>query len=489
MATQPLDGITVTTRPAERRSVVLEVELAPDRVRRSVDESVRHLSRRTKVPGFRPGKAPRSVLERALGVRRDDPAAPNPLYDDAKEHLFESSVLAAVEQESLDVLSIPEPEWLVFEEAAGASYRVTLTLRPSVELGAYIDYPFGIEIEPTDQPRVDKVIEQLRDQQSSLVPVEDRGAQKGDYAVIGFVGRRGGEAIEGAQAERLPLVIGNEGMIPGFEDELLGMREGDERTFTLTFPADYPQPELAGQPVEFEVQLRELREKRLPEADDEFAQSLGDYAGLAALREEIGRRLERNSLDRARHNFGDRIIEFAVANATVELPDLLVEREVEIMLDELRVRVAEQGIGFEEYLRATERDEAALRRDFRPDAEKRVKTLLVLSEIAERESIDVSDTDLEAELARSRERYAGNQALLNYLESPRGRAYTRSLLRRAQTVETLIDRWIEAHPEFAHVQHLHDDHSGHDHDAERSGPAAATRPARNQQQRRRKGNR
>jgi trigger factor len=487
MSSTPTDGIRVTTRAAERRAVVLEVDLPAERVQRSVDESVRHLARRTKVPGFRPGKAPRPLLERALGMRRDDPLAPNPVYDDAKDHLFESSVIQAVEQEELDVLSIPEPEWTSFEEGTGASYRVTLTLRPHVELGAYTDYPFSIEVEEINDERVDKVIEQLRDQQASLVPVEERGAEKGDYAVIGFVGRREGEKIEGAEAERLPLVIGNENMIPGFEDQLVGMREDERKTFALTFPDDYPQEELAGQPVEFEVELRELRQKRLPDADDEFAQALGAYADLAALREEIGRRLERSALDRARHGFADRIIEFAVANATVELPDLLVEREVEVMLDELRVRVAEQGIGLDDYLRATERDIETMSRDLRPDAEKRVKTLLVLSEIAERENVEIPDEELEAELARSRERYAGNQSLLGYLNSPRGRAYTRSLLRRAQTVESLIDRWIQEHPEFSHVQHLHEDHSGHSHSSDQGGGSAA--PVRNQKQRRRKGNR
>ena len=459
MITPSATDLKVTTRPAERRSVVLEVEISPERVRRSIDESVRHLSRRTKVAGFRPGKAPRAVLERELGVRRDDPAAPNPIFDDAREHLFEQSVIQAVEQEALDVLSIPEPEWLNFTEETGAAYRVTLALRPAVKLGAYADYPFGIEIEEADDARIDRVVEQLRDQQASLVPVEGRPARKGDYAVIGFVGRLNGEPIEGAQSERLPLVIGNESMVPGFEEELVGLAEEERKKFTVTFPDDYPNAELAGKPVEFEVHLRELREKRLPDADDDFARSMGPYEDLASLRDEIRRRLERNSLDRARHRFADRIIEFAVANASVELPDLLIEREIEVMLDELRVRLAEQGIAYDEYLKATERDEAAVRNEFRPDAEKRVKTLLVLSEIAEREGIEVGDDELEAELDRSRQRYAGNQRLLAYLESPRGRSYTRSLLRRAQTVETLIDRWIAQHPEFSHVQHIHEEPS------------------------------
>lgn len=461
MIETPGSSLKVTSRPAPRRSVVLEVELPAERVRRTVDESVRHLGRRTKVPGFRPGKVPRPLLERALGMRRDDPSAPNPLYDDAKEHLFETSVLQAVQQENLDVLSIPEPEWLSFAEATGATYRVTLPLQPEVKLGAYADYPFGIQLDPIDEPRVEKVLDELRDQQATLVPAADRPAREGDWSVIAFTGRRDGEVIEGAHAERVPLIIGEERMVPGFENELVGMVEGSEKKFTITFPADYPQAELAGVPAEFEVRLLELREKRLPELDDDLARSMGDYADLAALREEIGRRLERNERDRARHRFADRIIEFAVANATVELPDLLVERELEVMVDELKVRLAEQRIGFEEYLRATERDEAKLREGFRADAEKRVKTLLVLGAIAEREQITVDDATLEAEVERARERYAANPKLVAYLESPRGRAYTRSLLRRSQTVETLIDRWIEQHPEFSHVQHLHDDH---DHD-------------------------
>jgi trigger factor len=460
----------VTTRPAERSSIVLEVEFPPEQVQRSVDESVRHLARRTRVPGFRPGKAPRALLERALGMRRDDPTSPNPVYDDAKEHLFENSVLEAVRENDLDVLSIPSPEWVAFEEGTGASYRVTLPIRPEVKLGAYTDYPFGITIDKIDDAAVDKVIEQLRDQQASLVPVEDRGAATDDYSVIRFVGRRDGAPIEGAQSDRMPLIIGRERFVPGFEDQLIGMREGETKTFPITFPDDYPEADLAGVLAEFEVTLLELREKKAPEADDEFARNLGPYEDLAALRTEIRQRLERNALDRARHVFSDRIIEFAMNNATVVLPDLLIDRELEVMLDELQVRLAEQNIGMEEYLRATERDENKLLSEFRPDAERRVKTLLVLSEIAQKERIEVTDAELEAEVARSRERYADKPRLVSYLESARGRTYTRSLLRRSKTVETLVDRWIDQHPEFKNVQHLHDD-----------GAQAATEGAANEE--------
>jgi trigger factor len=453
----------VTTRPAERSSVVLEVEFPADRVRRQVDESVRHLARRTKVPGFRPGKVPRPLLERALGVRRDDPDAENPIYDDAKEHLFERSVLEAVREKDLDVLQIPEPEWTSFAEDGGATYTVRLPVRPDVKLGAYADYPFSITIEEINDESVDKVIEQLRDQQASLVPVEGRGAATDDYAVIRFVGSSNGEPIEGATTDRMPLIIGRERFIPGFEDNLIGLKEGDTKSFSVTFPDDYGEAELAGKPADFEVGMLELREKRMPDADDDFARALGEYDDLAALRAEIRQRLERNSLDRARHVFADRIIDFAVANATVDLPDLLIESEQEVMFDELKVRLAEQGIGFDDYLRATERDQAKVVEEFRPDAEKRVKTLLVLSAIADQENIDISEEELAEELEKSRSRYADNPRLLSYLESARGRTYTRSLLRRSKTVETLIDRWIADHPEFSNVQHVESSGSAHDH--------------------------
>jgi trigger factor len=234
------------------------------------------------------------------------------------------------------------------------------------------------------------------------------------------------------------------------------MAEGEERTFSVTFPEDYGEEDLAGQPVTFSVTLRELRERRLPDVDDDLAQAVGPYDDLAALRADLRERMRRNGLDRARHVFADRIIEYATANATVALPDLLVDREVDVMLDELKVRLSEQGIGYEDYLRVTERDEAGLRAEYREGAAHRVKVLLVLGAIADREGVVVPDQAVEAEVARVRGREGGGSSRLSsYLDSERGRAYIRSQLRRSQTVESIIDRWIDAHPEFAQVQHVH----------------------------------
>ena len=450
-------------REGDQSTVVLEVHITDKELQNAINEGVRHLARRTRIPGFRPGKAPRPMIERALGVDRTDPEAPDPVYDEAREHLYQRTVIQAVAESGKDVLELPrEPEWTQFEEGVGATYEVTLPVRPEVELGDYTDYPFTPEIEEVTDEQIDEVIEQLRDQQASLVPVEDRGAENEDYAVISFEGRRDGEPVDGAQSDRFPLVLGKERMIPGFEAHLVGMKEEDERTFSVTFPDDYAEESLQGAEVEFNAKLLELRERKLPEANDEFAGLVGEFEDMGELRADLVTRMGVNSLDRARHQFADRIIEYAAGNATLELPDVLVEREIGVMIDELKVRVSEQGIAYEDYLRVTEKDEAALREDSREQAEQRVKVLLVLGAIADKEEVAVSDEEVQFEIDRVNADPNAGDSIKQYLDSDRGRSYIRSQLRRSQTVEMLADRWIEAHPEFENVQHQH----GHDHDDE-----------------------
>jgi trigger factor len=449
--------VKVTTTPAEHSTVVLEVEVTAEQVQKAIDEAVRHQARGLRMPGFRPGRIPRPMLERALGIDRDDPEAADPIYDDARDHLYRRSVVDAAKQGELVPVELPAaPEWQRFAEGEGAAYKVTVPIRPLPQLGDYAGFPFSPHIDEPDEARVDAVVEQLRDQQASLVPVEDRGVENGDFAVVGFEGRLDGEIIEGAVAERLPLVIGSERMVPGFEAALIGMREDEERTFTVTFPEDYRETTLAGKPVEFTAVIRELRERRLPPLDDAFAQSAGDFADLTELRADIQRRLHRNALDRARHAFADRIIEYAVANATVEIPAIMVDREVEVMIDELKVRLSQQGIEYEEYLKVTERDEDKLREESREGAEHRVKVLLVLNAVADAEGVVIDDRTVRAEIDRTRKQNPSDRRLAEFLGTPRGRDYVRNTLRRSQVVEGVIDRWIEAHPAFSEVRHVED---------------------------------
>jgi trigger factor len=440
--------MNVTVSPAPKSSLRVRVELPPERLDAAIAEAVRHLSQRTRIPGFRPGKAPRPMIERVLG--------PSAVLDEATDHLVQRAYRDALIAH--DILPLTEATIDVEQAVEGKPvvFTATVQVRPEVTLGDYRNFNFGPQIEAIDEAKVDQVVEELRDQNATLAAVEDRGAKAGDYAVIRYEGTRDGVPFEGGAAERMPLILGEERLIPGFEDHVTGLRPGETTEFDITFPADYADKDLAGAAAHFRVELRELREKVLPPADDDFARSLGDFADLAAMRAEVRRRLERNALDHARHAFADRIIDYATANATVELPDILVDQEVEIMHDEFRSALARQGIAEEAYLKVVEKTEADLHAEFRPQAEKRVRVLLVLSKVAEAEGVSVPDADVEAEVARARERYADDRRTVSYFESERGRSFIRSTLRRSRVVEKLIDEWLAAHPDQPAIPHLED---------------------------------
>jgi trigger factor len=229
-------------------------------------------------------------------------------------------------------------------------------------------------------------------------------------------------------------------MIAGWEEQLVGMAIGETKTISVTFPDDYRVEELRGEPAEFEVTLLDLRERQFPALDDAFARSVGEVADMDALRTELRDALGRREEAESRHRFADRIIDFATANASVELPEVMIANEVEIMRDELRSRLSAQRIGMERYLELARQTPEELATELREPASRRVKSLLVLSAIAENEGVDATDAEIDAEVADQLARYAEEPRLLEYLSSRRGRAYLRMTLRNRTLVETLIDR-------------------------------------------------
>lgn len=431
---------TVSTSPEPGSRVRLEIEVPADEVARHFETAYRHLAARTRVPGFRPGKAPRNVIERYVG--RDAVVA------EAIEHLVDSGYDAAIDQ--TDLIPIDQPQVEIdsstVQENAPARFSAVVAVRPTVTLGAYTDYPFQLEVPPVSDEDVEAVMTELREQQATLRPVDDRGVEKGDLVAVSFEGTIDGEPFEGGRADRLPLVVGEDRMIPGWEDQLLGMRLGDEREFDVTFPADYRVETLAAKAAHFRVSLLDLRERILPELDDAFAASVSDGETVEALRAEIRDALERRAAAEARHGFGDRIIEFATANASVELPEVMIANEVEIMRDELRARLAEQRIGIDRYLELARQTPEELMAELREPASRRVKTLLVLSAIAEQEQVDATDEEIDEEVAAQLERYPDEPRLREYLGSRRGRSYLRMTIRNRKLVDGLIERAAPAAP-------------------------------------------
>ena len=440
--------MNVTATPAPKSSILLEIEVPADRLDRAMRDATQRLSRRTRVAGFRPGKAPRPILERVLG--------PTAVLDEAVEQLVQVAYRDAIVEQGIIPLTNADVELVDAEEGKPLKFKATVQVRPEVELGDYAGFNFAPEIEDVTPDKVDKVVDELRDQNATLAAVEERAAQNGDWAVIGFAGTRDGAPFDGGTSERMPLILGEDRLIPGFEANIVGLRPGESTDFDITFPEDYAEESLAGQPVRFHVDLKELREKVLPPADDDFARNMGEYADLAALKADVDQRLRRNALDRARHEFADKIIEYAVSNSTIELPEILVDQEVEVMHDEFRSQLVRQGIGEAAYLKATGQSEADLHAEFRPRAEHRTKVLLVLSKIADAEGIEIPEAEVEAQVETARARYEDPKTS-QYFESERGRNFIRSTLRRTRLVETLVDRWLAAHPEHPPLPHMEDD--------------------------------
>jgi trigger factor len=435
--------VTVSTRPEAGSQMVLEIEVPPAEVDKHFATAYRHVAERTRVPGFRPGKAPRQVIDRFVGRGSVLAEAIDHLVGDAYDRALDETKIIPIDQPKVDI----DPASVV--EGQAVTFTATVPVRPDVELGAYTDYPFELEIPEVTAVQVEQVIGELQEQQATLRPVDGRGAQEGDIASVKFVGTIDGEPFEGGSADRMPLVIGENRMIAGWEDQLIGLGIGETKGFDITFPDDYRVDELRGKEAHFNVELLDLREKLLPEVDDEFAKSVGDVESLDELRAEIRDALTKRAEADAHHSFGDRIIDFASTNATVELPEVMVANEVEIMRDELRTRLAQQRIGMEQYLALAKSTPDEMTNELREPATRRVKTLLVLSAIAEKEGIDASDEEIDAEIAEQLARYDDDAKLREYLTSRRGRSYLRMTLRNRTLVDTLIERALGTDPAAA----------------------------------------
>ena len=426
--------VTVSTRPEPGSRVALEIEVPSPEVDRHFATAYSHLAERTRVPGFRPGKAPRHLIDRYAGRAS--------VVAEAIDHLVAASYDAALDQ--TDLIPIDQPDVQIeagqVTEGSPVTFTATVSVRPEVALGDYDDYAFDIERKPVTDDDVDAVLTEMREGQATLRPIDGRAAQDGDVAAVKFTGTIDGKPFEGGSADRLPLVIGEGRMIAGWEEQLVGMGIGEAKEFDVTFPDDYRVEEVRGKLAHFEVELLDLRERILPQLDDEFAKAVGEVESLEALRAEIRDALEKRGEAEARHLFGDRIIDYATANSSVELPEVMIANEVEIMRDELRARLAQQRIGLDQYLALAKQSPEELLAELRDPASRRVKTLLVLSAIAEREGIDATDAEIDAEAADQLSRYGDEPKLREYLGSRRGRSYLRMTLRNQKLVEHLINR-------------------------------------------------
>ncbi len=377
----------VSTEPVESRQVALNIEMEPVEIDKYLDRAYNRLVKRVSVPGFRKGKAPRDILERHIGK--------DALFQEALEDLIPRAYKEALDEQNIDAIGQPQFELIKTEPLV---FKAVVPLKPTVELGDYKQIKIESKPVKITKKDIDATIEQLREQQAVLLPV-DRPVQLGDVVTIDVEGERQGEQFpirkdivyEASKGSRLPL--------PGFAEKLEGMSRGEEKSFVLSYSADYEMKELAGKEHAFKVAVKEIKEKKLPEVNDEFGKILGKD-DLASLRQQVQSNLKTRAEDRARAEFEQTAIDKLIEVSKVEYPPFLVEREIDRLLNEEARHFAEGVTGLENYLRTLNKTMDGHKEELRPMAGKRVVRSLVLGKLAESETIDVQDSEIDAEVEK-----------------------------------------------------------------------------------------
>ena len=379
----------------EKSAVELVIEIGGEEFEAAVQKA--YLKQRSKinVPGFRKGKAPRKIIEGMFGS--------GVFYEDAINELYPKAYAEAVEQEKLDVVSWPNVEVL---EAGkdGLTFKATVTVRPEVKLGEYKGLTAEKEeVKITDED-IDNELKPYINRASRMVTVE-REAQNGDTVVIDFEGFKDGVPFDGGKAEGHSLELGSGAFIPGFEDQLVGTKAGDEKDVNVTFPEEYHAEELAGAPVVFKVKVHEVKEKQLPTVDDEFAKDVSEFDTLADFKKDLADKLTERREHQAQHDFEAAVLEQVMSNMEVEIPDAMVAYETDQMVEDMARRIQAQGIPFEQYMAMTGMTIDIVRSQAAAAAMERVRRDLALGAVVAAENIEISDEDLEAEYKRLADEY------------------------------------------------------------------------------------
>ena len=420
----------VTKDKIENSQAFLTVEMEPAEVEDSLEEAYQRLVKKTNVPGFRKGKAPRVMLERHIGRESLLEDALNTLIPRAYEDALKEQEIEAFARADIE---ITQTEPLVF--------KATVPLPPTVKPGDYASLRLTPQPAASTEGEVDSVIDRLRHQQASWEPVE-REVGFGDLAVFDVESTARGKTFINQKGVQYQVLKDYPAPLPGFAEQLVGMERDGAREFSLQIPTDYPDKELAGKEAHFKVALSEVKQERLPELDDEFARGIDPkFETLTSLRREVADNLRLRAEERARLDFEEKVIEAVVGLAEVEFPPFLVDMETSRLLDQRLRQWRESGRGLEEYLASINKTEEELKEELRPPATQRVMRSLVLDKVAQEEEIEASDAEIDGEI----EDMAGGvpenrrEEFTKLMSTPQSRQSIEHLLVRRKTVQRLVE--------------------------------------------------
>lgn len=421
----------VTNEKMENSQAFLTIEMESDEVEEALKKSYHHLVGRVDIPGFRKGKAPRAILERYVGRER--------LLQDALDELVPEAYEKAIKEQGIEAIAQPQIEIVQTEPVL---FKATVPLEPTVKLGDYHSIRLTPEIAKVEEEDVDAAIEQLRHQHATWEPVE-RPVDFSDLLVLEIESSVDGEPFISQKEAQYQVLHGSSFPVPGFAEQLSGMKLGEKKEFSLQLPSDYARSELAGKEAQFKVEVIEVKQERLPELNDEFAKTVNpDFETLTSLRERVSTNLRLNAEEKARTDYEGQLVEAVTEITQVEFPPVLVEMEITQLLKEQVRRWQMADKDLDEYLRSINKTEEELREELRSLATKRVTQSLVLGKIAEEEKIEVNSSEVDAEIenmTKGADNADDREELQKFLNTPQSRGSIERLLLTRKTVERLVE--------------------------------------------------
>ena len=381
----------------EKNMAKLTIEVAAENLEKAIEKAYRKNKNKISVPGFRKGKVPRQMIEKMYGKEI--------FYEDAVNMLIPEEYAKAYDECGEEIVSSPKIDVVQVEAGQPFIFTAEVALKPEVRLGKYKGVKVGkIETEVTDA-EVDAEIDKERERNARNITVEDRAVKDGDMTVLDFEGFVDGVAFEGGKGEDYPLTIGSGAFIPGFEDQLVGAEIGKEVEVNVTFPENYQAEELKGKDAVFKCTVKEIKEKELPELDDEFAGEVSEFETLAEYREDVRKKLSEQKETEAKREKEDKAIDAVIEDSDMEIPEAMIETQQRQMVDEFAQRIRMQGLTLEQYYQFTGSNYDMLFDQTKAQAEKRIKSRLVLEAVAEKENIVASEEDYTKEIERMAEMY------------------------------------------------------------------------------------
>ncbi|APT45817.1 trigger factor [Bacillus safensis] len=390
--------MSVKWEKQEGNEGVLTVEVDAETFNKALDDAFKKVVKQVSIPGFRKGKVPRGLFEQRFGVES--------LYQDALDILLPVEYPKAIDEAGIEPVDRPEIDVEKIEKGESLIFTAKVTVKPEVKLGDYK----GLNVEKDDTAVTDEDVQEelkgMQNRQAELVVKEEGAIENGDTVVLDFEGFVDGKAFEGGKAENYSLEVGSGSFIPGFEEQLVGLEAGAEKDVEVTFPEEYHAEDLAGKPAVFKVKIHEIKAKELPALDDEFAKDVDEEVEtLAELTEKTKKRLEEAKENEAEGKLREELVAKASENAEVDIPQAMVDTELDRMMKEFEQRLQMQGMNLELYFQFSGQDEDALKEQMKEDAAKRVKSNLTLEAIAAAENLQVSDEEVEEELSKMAEAY------------------------------------------------------------------------------------